>query len=34
VFPDAGTWRYEVYDAFDVQRTHAQFAPVKIAPGS
>ena len=33
VFPDAGTWRYEVYDAFAVYggaRTHT-FAPVKIA---
>jgi hypothetical protein len=35
VFPDAGTWRYEVYDAFTMfggARTHT-FAPVKIAPG-
>ncbi len=35
VFPDAGTWRYEVYDAFTTYggaRTH-RFAPVKIAPG-
>ncbi len=35
VFPDAGTWRYEVYDGFTVfggARTH-KFAPVKIAPG-
>jgi hypothetical protein len=34
VFPSAGTWRYEVYDAFTVfggARTH-KFAPVKIAP--
>ncbi len=33
VFPDAGTWRYEVYDAFTEHggaRTHT-FAPVKIA---
>ena len=35
VFPDAGTWRYEVYDAFTEYggaRTH-KFAPVKIAVG-
>ena len=35
VFPDAGMWRYEVYDAFSMfsgARTH-KFAPVKIAPG-
>ena len=35
VFPDAGTWRYQVYDAFTMfggARTH-KFAPVKIAPG-
>ena len=35
VFPDAGTWRYEVYDAFTQYggaRTHT-FAPVKIAVG-
>jgi hypothetical protein len=35
VFPDAGTWRYEVYDAFTRYggaRTH-EFAPVKIAEG-
>lgn len=35
VFPDAGAWRYEVYDAFTMfggARTH-KFAPVKIAPG-
>ncbi len=35
VFPDAGTWRYEVYDAFTMfggARTH-KFAPVKIALG-
>jgi hypothetical protein len=35
VFPDAGMWRYEVYDAFTMYggaRTH-KFAPVKIAPG-
>ena len=35
VFPDAGTWRYEVYDGFTVfggARTH-KFAPVKIARG-
>ena len=35
VFPEAGTWRYEVYDAFTMYggaRTH-RFAPVKIAPG-
>jgi hypothetical protein len=34
VFPSAGTWRYEVYDAFTRfggARTH-KFAPVKIAP--
>jgi hypothetical protein len=34
VFPSAGTWRYEVYDAFVTYggaRTHT-FAPVKIAP--
>ena len=34
VFPSAGKWRYEVYDAFttfDGARTH-RFAPVKIAP--
>lgn len=34
VFPSAGTWRYEVYDAFarfGGARTH-KFAPVKIAP--
>ncbi len=33
VFPTAGTWRYEVYDAFTEHggaRTH-KFAPVKIA---
>ncbi len=36
VFPDAGMWRYEVYDAFTEYggaRTHT-FAPVKIAVGS
>ena len=35
VFPDAGKWQYEVYDAFTRYggaRTH-KFAPVKIAPG-
>ena len=35
VFPDAGTWRYEVYDAFTTYggaRTH-KFAPVKITSG-
>ena len=35
VFPDAGMWRYEVYDAFTRYggaRTH-KFAPVKIAAG-
>ncbi len=35
VFPNAGTWRYEVYDGFTMYggaRTH-RFAPVKIAPG-
>jgi hypothetical protein len=35
VFPDAGMWRYEVFDAFTMYggaRTH-KFAPVKIAPG-
>ena len=35
VFPAAGMWRYEVYDAFTEYggaRTH-KFAPVKIAPG-
>ena len=34
VFPRAGTWRYEVYDAFTEYggaRTH-RFKPVKIAP--
>jgi hypothetical protein len=34
VFPGAGTWRYEVYDAFTAfggARMH-KFAPVKIAP--
>lgn len=34
VFPSAGTWRYEVYDAFTRfggARTH-KFAPVRIAP--
>lgn len=34
VFPSAGTWRYEVYDAFTAfggARTH-KFAPVKIGP--
>ena len=34
VFPSAGTWRYEVYDAFTAYggaQTH-RFAPVKIAP--
>jgi hypothetical protein len=34
VFPSAGRWRYEVYDAFTVYggaRTH-RFAAVKIAP--
>jgi hypothetical protein len=34
LFPSAGTWRYEVYDAFTTYggaRTH-KFAPVKIAP--
>jgi hypothetical protein len=34
VFPTAGTWRFEVYDAFveyGGARTH-RFAPVKIAP--
>ena len=34
VFPGAGTWRYEVYDAFieyGGARTHT-FKPVKIAP--
>jgi hypothetical protein len=34
VFPGAGTWRYEVYDAFTEYggaRTH-KFKPVKIAP--
>jgi hypothetical protein len=33
VFPSAGTWRYEVYDAFTTYggaRTH-RFAPVKIS---
>lgn len=33
LFPSAGTWRYEVYDAFTTYggaRTH-KFAPVKIA---
>jgi hypothetical protein len=37
VFPSAGTWRYEVFDAFTAYggaRTH-RFAPVKIlAPNS
>jgi hypothetical protein len=36
VFPDAGMWRYEVYDAFTAfggARTH-KFEPVKIAPGT
>jgi hypothetical protein len=35
VFPDAGTWRYEVYDAFTMYggaHTH-KFAPVKITAG-
>ena len=35
VFPNAGMWRYEVYDAFTEYggaRTHT-FAPVKIAAG-
>jgi hypothetical protein len=35
VFPDAGMWRYEVYDAFTMHggaRTH-KFAPVKITLG-
>lgn len=35
VFPDAGTWRYEVYDAFTTYggaRTH-KFVPVKITLG-
>ncbi len=35
VFPNAGMWRYEVYDAFtmyDGARTHT-FAPVKISVG-
>ena len=35
VFPDAGTWRFEVYDAFTMfggARTH-KFPPVKIAQG-
>ncbi len=35
VFPDAGTWRYGVYDGFTEYggaRTH-KFAPVKIAAG-
>ncbi len=35
VFPDAGTWRYEVFDAFTTYggaRTH-KFAPVKITSG-
>ena len=35
VFPEAGTWRYQVYDAFTMfggARTH-KFAPVKIAQG-
>jgi hypothetical protein len=35
VFPAAGTWRYEVYDAFTTYggaRTH-RFAPVKITSG-
>ena len=34
VFPGAGTWRYEVYDAFTEYggaRTH-RFKPVEIAP--
>ena len=34
VFPDAGTWRYEVYDAFNMYggaHTH-KFAPVTIVP--
>ena len=34
VFPGAGTWRYEVYDAFTAYggaRTH-RFKPVRIAP--
>ncbi len=34
VFPAAGTWRYEVYDAFTAYggaRTHT-FKPVRIAP--
>ncbi len=34
VFPGAGTWRYEVYDAFTEYggaRTH-RFKPVRIAP--
>jgi hypothetical protein len=34
VFPQAGTWRYEVFDGFTEfggARTH-RFAPVKIAP--
>jgi hypothetical protein len=34
VFPQAGTWRYEVYDGFTEYggaRTH-RFKPVKIAP--
>ena len=34
VFPSAGTWRYEVYDAFTAYggaRTH-RFKPVKITP--
>jgi hypothetical protein len=36
VFPGAGTWRYEVYDAFTEYggaRTH-RFKPVKIAPNA
>ena len=35
VFPDAGTWRYEVFDAFTTYggaRTH-KFTPVKITSG-
>ncbi len=35
VFPDAGMWRYEVYDAFTMfggARTH-KFVPVTIAAG-
>jgi hypothetical protein len=34
VFPSAGTWHYEVYDAFTLYggaRTH-RFAPVRVAP--